>query len=300
MTDWTAVCRRNARSVQTIVGWIFWDPGAIERYTALGVPGPLGYVPARAAPLAPAGDDAVIAAFSTIHPDAIRVSLAQAREHTTFDALWAARNDAVVAGLHRYVPDQVDAIAAMAPWLWDAVAACPLSGRALFGACRSQPRPDDPLLSAWLAVNCLREWRGDTHMAVLVEADLGPVEASLLHSAWVGYPHDWVARSRMWGDAEIAAGFEELSRRGLAELRPSGDDPDDGPVVTEAGIELRHRIERRTDELTATPWRAVGHDRATHFADVLEPPCETLLARVDTTAGDRYQPASRLHPRSGG
>ena len=38
MTDWTAVAKRNSRSVQTTVGWIFWDPGAIARYEALGLP----------------------------------------------------------------------------------------------------------------------------------------------------------------------------------------------------------------------------------------------------------------------
>ncbi len=39
MTDWTAVARRNARSVQTTVGWIFWDPGAVARYRDAGPAG---------------------------------------------------------------------------------------------------------------------------------------------------------------------------------------------------------------------------------------------------------------------
>ena len=39
--DWQAITKRNARSVQTTIGWIFWDPGAVRRYTDLG--------PARAA-----------------------------------------------------------------------------------------------------------------------------------------------------------------------------------------------------------------------------------------------------------
>ena len=68
MTDreWFEIARRNARSVQTTIGWIFWDPGAVARYEELGLPGPLGYIAARAAPLAPAGPDAVIAAFGSI------------------------------------------------------------------------------------------------------------------------------------------------------------------------------------------------------------------------------------------
>ena len=54
MTDWVEITKRNARSVQTTIGWIFWDPGAVARYENLGLPGPFGYIAARAAPLAPA------------------------------------------------------------------------------------------------------------------------------------------------------------------------------------------------------------------------------------------------------
>ena len=72
MTDWFGLTRRIARSVQTTVGWIFWDPGAIRRYAELGLPdgfaGPLGYLAARAAPLAGAGPEAVVAAFGSISP----------------------------------------------------------------------------------------------------------------------------------------------------------------------------------------------------------------------------------------
>jgi hypothetical protein len=148
------------------------------------------------------------------------------------------------------------------------------------------PVPDDPLLSAWHAVNCLREWRGDTHMALLVAAGLGPVEASLLHSAWVRYPDNWVAQSRMWNESEITAGFESLARRGLATTEPA---------VTAQGVELRQAIEDQTNELTVAPWQRLGEELSQQVADVLEPPCVTLLARVDETAGPRYQPASRLH-----
>ncbi|WP_436850227.1 helix-turn-helix domain-containing protein [Streptomyces monashensis] len=55
--DWRETSRRNARSVQTTVGWIFWNPGAVVRFEALGLPGPLGYIASRGAPLAPAGPE---------------------------------------------------------------------------------------------------------------------------------------------------------------------------------------------------------------------------------------------------
>lgn len=37
---------RCSRSVQTTIGWIFWDPGAVGRYAELGLPGPVGYIAA--------------------------------------------------------------------------------------------------------------------------------------------------------------------------------------------------------------------------------------------------------------
>jgi hypothetical protein len=64
--------------------------------------------------------------------------------------------------------------------------------------------------------------------------------------------------------------------------------------VTPDGIALRQRIEDETDRRTTEPWRLLGEAAARRFAVDFEPPCERLLARVDETAGPKYQPASRL------
>ena len=94
-----------SRSVQTTVGWIFWDPGAVERYGALGLPeglaGPLGYIGARCAPLAPAGPDAVIAAFGSISPLAIRGLFGLLDHPDRFTELWDARDLAVAEWLEQ-------------------------------------------------------------------------------------------------------------------------------------------------------------------------------------------------------
>jgi hypothetical protein len=278
--------KRLARGNQSLIGWIFWDPGAERRYEALGVPGRLGYVGTRAAPLAPAGDDAVIAAFSTIHPNIVRAGLAAVRRTTTFDAMWEARDDAVVEGLRAYLTsEQCDALIALRDDLWRAVEACPVSGRTFFAAHLALERPAEPLLSAWHAASAVREWRADTHMAILVREDLNAVEASILHSAWMGYPHDWVARSRGWQDEEVAAGFASLGAKGLA-------DAADG-LVSERGVALREAIEERTDELGAIPWAAIGLDATTRIADVFEEVASALLRRVDDTAGKYWMPAAR-------
>lgn len=291
--DWTAITARNARSVQTTVGWIFWDPGAIARYEALSLPdylvsalgyGAAGYMAARAAPLAAAGAEAVIAAFGSISPLALRVlSAGVAASETSFLDFWRARDEAVVAGLRSYAPEIVPPLEALGPDLWPVVDALPRLGRVFFAAHLDMPRPVDPLLSGWHAINCLREWRGDTHWAVVATAGLTHSEASILHNAWLGYQRDWLPLSRGTSAEDLELGWERLRAKGLA----------DGDVVLPVGLELREAIEQRTDALTTQPWEALGEDAAIRFAEQFEPPCELLLKRVDETAGTNYQPASR-------
>lgn len=286
--DWTAITRRNARSVQTTIGWIFWDPGAVRRYTDLGLPeglaGPLGYMAARCAPLAAAGPDAVIAAFGSISPMGIRGMFGLVGSTERFAEFWEARDEAVVAGLRDHASDIIEPLSELGPLLWPVVEQLPLVGRTFFGAHLALPRSEDPLLSGWHAVNCLREWRGDTHWAVVVAEGLTHAEASILHNAWMRYETDWLPKSRGTSEADLDAGWASLTERGLAE----------GRVVNADGLALRRHVEDQTDRLTALPWRLLGEQRARWFAEAFEPPCELLLQRVDVTAGPNYQPASRL------
>lgn len=287
MTDWFGVTRRNARSVQTTIGWIFWDPGALERYAALGLPGPLGYIASRAAPLEDAGPEAVIAAFGSIDADGIRFTFDLAvRSGRSFRECWDARDEAVVEGLVRYAPAIVDPLIALGPPLWEVVDRLPRLGRTFFGAHLAMARPADPLLSGWHAVNCIREWRGDTHWALVAAAGLDGPQASILHNAFMDYEGDWLAASRGIKPEAIDAAWAALAARGLARDRR----------VTAEGLRLREHLEDETDRLTATVWQLLGEERALRFPIDFEPPCELLLARVDETAGPNYQPASRVRP----
>ncbi len=291
--DWFEITRRNARSVQTTIGWIYWDPRATARYVELGLPEdfaePLGYIAARCAPLAGAGPDAVIAAFGSISASGIRAVFdVLGHDPDRFEACRRARDEAVAEGLQTYAPGIIDPLTELGPELWPVVEKLPVVGRIFMAAHLAVPRPDDPVLSGWHAVNCIREWRGDTHWAVVVAAGLTHPEASILHNAHVGYETDWMPTSRGSTSEEIAAGWEALAGKGLAEL------DGDGRRVLPEGLALRQRIEDDTDRLTTRPWELLGEPRSRWFAEAFEPPCEALLARVDVTAGPNYQPASRL------
>ena len=275
--------------MQTTIGWIFWDPGAVARYRAEGLPegfaGPLGYIAARSAPLAPAGSAAVTAAFGSISPLGI-AAVFDLLDGDGFRRMWEARDAAVAEGLDAHAPGIVAPLTEFGPDLWAVVDALPLVGRVFFGAHLAAPRPRDPLLAGWHAVNCLREWRGDTHWAIVVAAGLSHPEASILHNAWLGYEEDWLALSRGTSPEDLEAGWAALEAKGLAR----------GHEVTPEGVQLRQTIEDETDRRTTLPWELLGEERSVEFAERFEPPCELLLARVDVTAGPNYQPASRVRP----
>ena len=290
MTDWTSLSARASFASHRLIGWIYWDPGAIERYTALGVPDGFGYyVASRGAPLAPAGHQAVAAAFYSIHPGFIELCLATAAQHTTFAAIIEARNAAVGDGLRTYAPEICDGLADLGPRLWDAADALPVSGRVLFAAHRECARPEDPVVSAWLAVNCIREWRGDTHFAVLAANDLSGTQAGVLHNAHLNYPEQWIPRSRGADDDALGTAMADLEaprpghrwpgqRRGTGAARRDRDDH--GPPVR-ASLAAARRGGRRSSSWTSSSRSASSCCHAS-----TRPPARTGCPRPGNVGAD--------------
>lgn len=283
MPAWDELTARAAFASHRLIGWIYWDPVAIERYTGLG-PEPWSYyVASRGASLAGAGNQAVAAAFYSIHPGFVAMSLDNAREATTFEEVAGARDTGVVAGLQRLTPEICDGLAALAPSLWSAADSLSMSGRVLAASLRERPRPDDELLSAWLAVNCIREWRGDTHWALQIADGLSDVATGILDGAARDYAGDWLPRSRGADDAALGAAFAELEARGLAL---------DGSV-NDAGRAHKRALEARLDDLCAAAWRALGEADTRRFLDLVEPVGDRYVEAIDATAGPNWMPAAR-------
>ena len=285
MTDWRTLSARASLASHRLVGWIYWDPTGIRLFTELGVPNGLGfYITTRSAPLAHAGNDVVTAAFYSIREEFISLCLDIARQHTTFEDAYRVRNEAVVAGLHEYAPEIVNELGALAPQLWAAADSLPIAGHTVYAAHKSWPRnTDNPVLSAWLAVNCIREWRGDTHFAILASEDISGVQAGLLHDAFLGYPGDWIPRSRGADDAQLEEAWAALDARGFVT---------DGRI-NDAGLTFREQIEDTTNELCEKAWRHLGEQLTLDFVQLIEPIGHKFLARIDATAGENWMPAAR-------
>ena len=281
--EWFELSRRISRSVQTTVGWIFWDPGAVTRFEALGLPGPLGYIASRSAPFAGAGYAALVAALGSISPMGIRFVI-DFMPPEDFMKYWDARNEAIREGLEAHAPQILETLAQHGPALEDVVAQLPFAGRPFSASHLDIPSGDDPVMRGWHAINVIREWRGDTHWGLIAEHNLNGAEASTLHNAWLQYDNEWLSRSRGISDEAIERAFVSLERRGLAT---------DG-AVNDRGLALRQQIEDETDRRCVLPWQLFGYQQSVTLAELLEPSCELLLRRVDITAGERYQPASRI------
>jgi len=284
MTDWNDLARRASFASHRLVGWIFWDPVAKANLESLGVPGGLGhYIVNRAAPLAAAGPDVVTAAFFSIKRDYLHFALGHAAPHVDWHKVTVARDAAVRAGLEQMTPEIIGPLGDLAADLWQTVDRIASEGRVLFAAHKAWPRPTDPVLSAWNAVNTLREWRGDVHWAILVNDGIGAIEAGVLHDAWMGYPNQWLPKSRGADDADITRALETLAARGFVT---------DGRVNA-AGIEYRQGIEDRTDRLCAPVWQDFGETNTHTYLDIVEPVGVRFLRHIDQTAGDFWMPAAR-------
>ncbi len=289
MTDWTQLTDRAGLAGHDLVGWLMWDPEAIARFEALGVANGAGWIQAwRLAPLGDISPAAAAAATFSIHPDIVAMIIGLYRDVTTTEAISQVRNASVIPGLDHIAPGLAHQLAPLADDLWRGVDSVHHGARPMFAAHRSEPRPhDNPALSAWLAANCLRELRADNHWSLCSSEQLDDIEVGLLHSAMIDVDEygseEWIARSRGANDEAVAGAWSRLEARGLAS---------DG-ALTDQGREFRVDLERRTNDLTAPAWQAVGEATTTAFCDAIEPHHDAFVSRIDETAGPRWMPAVR-------
>ncbi len=290
MTDWTALTARAGAAGHDLVGWLMWDAETIARYESLGVtPGATWILAWRLAPLGDISPAAAAAATYSVDPAVIEFVMSTYRGVADTDAICAVRNESAVPGIEAIAPGLADQLAPLADDLWRGVDSAHFGARPMFAALRAQsrPGPTEAALSAWLAANCLRELRGDNHWALCAAADLDAVEVGLLHSVMVDMTHygdeEWIARSRGNDDAAISNGWVRLEAKGLAT----------DSALNDAGRQFRLDLERRTNELTAPAWQAVGERATRTFCEAIEPHHRAFVDRIDATAGPRWMPAAR-------
>ena len=265
------VARKSWRTLEPYHGLVYFAPEAADRYAALGLPGFDAYFASRAAPMGPVPADVVIATFFNFHPDLVRRAIPHAWEVTTPAQLLVARLEGIDAALKRAVGAALDdgaAVAEAAALARRAAEACTPQGRPLYAAHASLAWPDQPHLVLWHAISLLREYRGDGHVAALLDAEVDGCQALVLHAASGDVPRAALQTSRAWSDDEWAAAVEVLGSRGLV---------DDVGEFTDAGRAFRQHIEDRTDQLAVRPWEAIGEPGADRLRVLVRPMSKAIV-----------------------
>ena len=116
----------------------------------------------------------------------------------------------------------------------------------MYAALRALPIPDDVVTRFFHAGALLREHRGDGHIAALMTEGVGGLEAHVLYSLDRGIPAEQFGRIHHLPAEQIRGILDGLKGRALI-----GSDGQ----LTAKGRELRARVEARTDELAAGPYK---------------------------------------------
>ncbi|MGI5134995.1 MULTISPECIES: SCO6745 family protein [unclassified Streptomyces] len=243
----------------------YFSPDLDRELTALGLADRrAAYLAVRAAAMGPVGAGVVTATFYNFRPGMVALHLPAVWETARPKAVLAARMRAVDTTLRRLLGEECVAskeMAEAAELALRATEACTAHARPLYAAHADLPVPEEPHLAFWHAATLLREHRGDGHVAVLLGAELGPVEALVTHTATgKGMAPKWALATRGWSREDWDAASARLRERGLIDA--------DGEL-TEHGTALRKELEVQTDRLDRAPYEhlgAAGVERLTELA----------------------------------
>jgi hypothetical protein len=285
----TTLARKMHRTLEPYHGFVYFAPEPAAAYAAVGVTDArMGYFASRSAALGAVSAEVVIATFFNFSPDLVRRAIPAAWDLATPAQLLAARLEGVDQALRHILGDEVlegPEVAEAAELARRASSACTLEGRPLYAAHAALPWPDPPHLVLWQAQTQLREWRGDGHIACLVEQGISGLEALVIHAATGEVPRSVLQASRARTDEEWEAASRRLGERGW--LNPDG-------TATEDGRAHRLELEARTDDLAMAPWILLGSQDCDRLRQLVRP----LSRRIVESGTFGFRPPARPEEHS--
>lgn len=264
------MARKMWRTLEPYHGLIYFAPEATAAYEALGVHGFDGYFASRAAPMGAVPAEVVIATFFNFNPEIVHQAIPSAWEAATPAQLLDARLGAADVALRRAAGELLDGpgVGRAAGLARTAADACTMAGRPLYAGHAGLSWPEAPHLSLWHSITLLREFRGDGHIACLVDAGLDGLDALIFHAASGEVPRAALQTSRAWSDEAWEVAVATLQVRGFVD----GDG-----TFTEAGAALRQHIEDRTDGLALAPWAALGEEGCDELRSLVRPLSKAIV-----------------------
>jgi hypothetical protein len=243
----------------------YFAPECRAPFTQAGLRGFwMGYFAGRSAPMGPVGPGLVTATFYNFAPAMVARSLPDAWSFASVDAVLAARMEGVDRALTRVlgILTRSREVSEAAELAESAVRVTDACGRPLFAANADLSVPHEPHLRLWWALTCLREHRGDGHVAALLHAGLDGCEAHVMFVASGAIARSTLQPNRGWTDDEWALAAERLRSRGWI---------DESDALTDTGLSARRQLEQDTDRMAAEPWTKLGTERTVKLAELLAP-----------------------------
>lgn len=242
---------------------MYFVPEAEQELTGVGLrPGRMGYFASRSAPMGPVSAGVVTATFYNFNPEIVARHIPRAWGLASVADILAARLRIADRALCRLLGDEVartPAVAQAGELAREATVGLSPIARPLFAGHADLEWPSDPHLVLWHAITLLREYRGDGHTAVLLNAGISGLEALVTHTATGrGFTVPAAKSTRGWSEQEWDAAVRRLTDAGLL----------DGNGLTGDGLKLRETIEAATDELAAAPWLRLGVDRTERLIEL--------------------------------
>ncbi len=250
----SAPARRCHAVLDPLHSLIYFAPEAEEAFTEIGLrPGRMTYFASRAAPMGAVSAGVVTATFFNFNPDLVARHIPRAWTLANPDTIVATRFRVADKVLRRLLGDEIadsEEVEEAATLAKRAAQACSPQGRPLYAAHAGLTYPTQPLTSLWHSITLLREYRGDGHLAALLDAKLSGLDALISHQATgKGFTEEFAQASRGWSAELWAAGIAGLQERGLM---------DETGGLTEAGQAMRQGIEDRTDDMARGPYESLG------------------------------------------
>jgi DNA-binding MarR family transcriptional regulator len=231
-----------------------------------------GYFAGRAAPLGVAPAEVVHAVFYNFADGEVARHIPWVWGKITPAEAIAVRERGSAAAVRQMIGELADSpgLARIADLATRAAVSAPMEGRVLYAGLRALDIPEDPVARVWHAATLLREHRGDGHNALLVAHGIGGTESHVLMALALGMKAEKFGRIHHLPKAQLAAVIDGLRDRGLVNA--------DGGF-TDAGRELRERIETLTDELAAPAYDVLSAAELDELITGLDP----IVTAIDAT-----------------
>lgn len=254
--------RRLAAALEPFAGQVYFSPECHANYEALGFgpsPGQFGgvagpemesYFSSRGSVMGQVPGAVIAAAFGVFDHTIVEKLVERAWRKVDAATICRARDDGAIAQLHRILGDHPDGVEHVRTVLARAEDGLAPYGKPLYGGLTACPRFDDPLADAWRLADCLREFRGDAHVAAWTAAGVDACQIGLLTELYWGLPARSYSRTRMWNDQQYDTAEAVLEAQGLVADH----------ALTDAGRAFREEIELATDRQCRPIVEAIGAD----------------------------------------